>query len=146
MRLHSKGTGERSSEWVAQLPAVISALNNEEPWLAGKKPSEAIKANSVAQKPSSTVPGRPIGLREQKLPSEVGVHYLYLLGELEGGRHRATDPVWSLEVYQLGQSVTKPDEPVLYYLLDGLEWGFVREELLVVPPNMQLPLNGVLRH
>ena len=146
MRLRSFGTGERSSEWVARLPAVISALNNEETRLAGKKPSEAIKAKTVAQKPSSTVPGRPVGLHEQKLPSGAGVHYLYLSGELEGGRCWATDPVWSLEVYHLGRSVTKPDEPVLYYLLDGPEQGFVCEELLVVPPGTQLPPDGVLRH
>ena len=45
-----------------------------------------------------------------KLPSGVGFHYLCQPGELEGGRHRATDPVFSLEVYQLGGSVVKPDE------------------------------------
>jgi len=99
----------------------------------------------VAQKPLSTVSGRPFGLDEQKFPSGVGVRYLYQPGELEGGRRRATDPVWSLEVYRLGRSVTKPDEPVLYYLLDGPQRGFVREELLVVPPDTELPLDGVLR-
>ena len=128
------------------MPAVISALNNEETRLTGKKPKDAIKAKTVAQKPSSTVPGNPIGLREQKLPSGFGVRYLYLPGELEGGRRRATDPVWSLEVYWLGRSVTKPNEPVLYYLLDGPKQGFVRKELLVVPPDTQLPPDGVLRH
>ena len=138
--------GERSSEWVARLPAVIAALNSEETRLTSKKPKDAIKAKSVTQKPSSTVPGRPVGSKEQKLPSGVGVRYLYQPGELEGGRRRATDPIWSLEVYQLGRSVTKPGEPVLYYLQDGPERGFVREELLVVPPDTQLPPDGVLRH
>ena len=137
--------GERSTEWVTRLPAVISALNGEVTRLTGKKPSEAIKARSVTQKPSSTVPGRPVGLREQKLPSGVGVRYLYQPGELEGGRRRATDPVWSLMVHRLGRSVTKPDEPVLYYLLDGLPRGIVREELLVVPPDTLLPPDRVLR-
>ena len=115
--------------------------------LTGKRPSEAIKAKCVAQKPSSVVPGRPVGLREQKLPSGVGVRYLYEPGELEGGRRRATDPVWSLDVYQLGRSVTKPGEPVLYYLQKrqgrGPERGFVLEELLLVPPDTKLP---PLRH
>ena len=136
---------QRSTEWVKRLPAVVSALNGEVTRLTGKRPSEAIGAKSVAQKPSSTVPGRPVGLREQKLPSGVGVRYLYQPGELEGGRRRATDPVWSLRVYRLGRSVTKPDEPVLYYLQDGPPRGFVREELLVVPPDTQLPPDGVLR-
>ena len=137
--------GVQSSEWVARLPAVVAALNREVTRLTGKRPSEAIKAKSVAQKPSSVVPGRPVGLREQKLPSEAGVRYLYQPGELEGGRRRATDPVWSLTVHRLGRSVTKPSEPVLYYLDDGPQRGFVREELLVVPPDTQLPPDGVLR-
>ena len=34
---------------------------------------------------------------------------------------------------------TKHEQPVLYYLRDGPQRGFVREELLVVPPNTQLP-------
>ena len=113
MRLPS---GKRSTEWVKRLPAVVVALNGEITRLTGKRSSEAIKAKFVAQKPSSVVPGRLVGLREQNLPSGV-------------------DPVWSLTVHRLGHSVTKPGEPVLYYLQDGPQWGFVREELLVVPPD-----------
>lgn len=142
MRLPS---GERSTEWVKRLHAVASALNREVTRLTGKRPSEAIKAKAVAQKPSSAVPSRPVGLRERKLPSGVGVRYLYQPGELEGGHHRATDPVWSLQVYRLGRSVTKPDEPVLYYLQDGPARGFVKEELLMVPSDTQLPPSGVLK-
>ena len=97
--------GVRSTEWVKRLPAVVAALSGEVTRLTGKKPSDAIKAKTVAQKPSSTVPGRP---REQKLPSGVGVRFLYQPGELEDGRRRATDPVWSLEVYRLLRSVVKP--------------------------------------
>ena len=130
---------------VKRLPTVVAALNGEVTRLTGKKPKDTIKAKSVAQKPSLSRT-RPVGLKEQKLPSGVGVQYFYQLGELEGGWRRVTDPVWSLEVYQLGRSVTKPDEPVLYYLLDGPERGFVHEELLVVPPDTQLPPDGVLRH
>ena len=146
MVLQSEGSGARSVEWVARLPEVVAALNNELTRLIGLRPKDAIKAKSVAQKPSSVVPGRPVGPREQKLPSGVGVRYLYHPGELEGGRRRATDAVWSLDVYQVGHAVTKPDEPVLYYLdaASGAAWrGFVREELLPVPPDTQLPPDGV---
>ena len=93
-------------------------------------PKDAIKA--VAQKPS-TIQGRQAVLKEQKLVSGVVVRYRNQPDELEGGRRRATDSVWSLQVYLLGHSVTKPDEPVLNYLLDGSPRGFVREELLVLP-------------
>ena len=131
--------GGRSTEWVQRLPAVVSALNGEVTRLTGKRPSEAIRAKSVSGEPSSTVPGRPVGLQEQKLPSGVGVCYLYQPGEIEGGRHRATDPVWSLQVYRLGRSVAKSGAPVVYYLIDGPLRGFVREELLVVPSDTQQP-------
>ena len=30
-------------------------------------------------------------------------------------------------------------EPVLYYLKDGPKRGFVREELMIVPPGTELP-------
>ena len=142
MRLKS---GQKSIEWVARLPSVVAALNGEVTRLTGKKPSDAIKLRRGTQKPSSIVPGRPVGLEEQKVPSGVGVRFLYEPGEREGGRRRATDTVWSLTVHRLGRSVTKPDEPVLYYLQDGPSRGFVREELLVVPPDTQLPPDGVLK-
>ena len=44
-----------------------------------------------------------------------------------------------LKVYNIERIVTKPDEPVVYYLYDGPKRGFVREELMVVPPDTQLP-------
>ena len=138
---------ERSREWVKRLPAVIAALNGEVTRLTGKRPRDAIKQKHVMQNPSSVVPGRLVGLEEEKLPSSAGVRFLYQPGELEGGQcRRATDAIWSLQVYRLGRSVTKPDEPVLYYLLDGPALGFVREELLPMPIDTQLPPDGILRH
>ena len=104
----------------------------------GKKPAAAIKEKNVVAKPS-TIYTRSVGLNEKKLHSNVSVRYLYQPGELEGGTKRATDLIWSLKVYTLERAVTKPDEPVLYYLHDSPKRGFVREELLVVPPNTQLP-------
>jgi len=123
---------------VIRLPAVVSALNNEVTRLTGKKAAEAIKGKTVAAKPSTPYL-RPVGMNEKKLPSTMSVRYLYQAGELEGGRRRATDPVWSLKVSNIERSITKPNEPVLYYLRDDLKRGFVREELLVVPPNTELP-------
>ena len=116
--------GQQSTEWVARLPAVVSTLNNEVTWLTGKKPAKAIKEKTVSAKPST--PGfRLVGVNEKKLPSGV-VHYLYQPGELEGGRRRATDPIWSLKVFNIERSIKKPNEPVLYYLHDGPKRGFVR--------------------
>ena len=60
MRLPS---GERSTEWAKRLPSVVAALNEEVTRLTGKKPSDAIKAKILTQKPSSVVPGRPLPAR-----------------------------------------------------------------------------------
>ena len=72
---------------------------------------------------------------KKKLPSG----YLYQPAELEGGRRRATDSNWSLKVYEIEKIMIKPNSLVLYYLFDGPKRWFVREELLVVPPDSQLP-------
>ena len=128
---------KRSNEWVKRLPDVVSTLNNEVTSLIGKKPVVAIKEKLVPLLPTKY--NRPVGLAEKKLPPLINVRYLYQPGELEGGTKRATDPIWSLKVYQVIENKTKPNEPVVYYLSDGPKRGFVREELLVVPPNTQLP-------
>ena len=130
--------GKRSTEWVKRLPVVVSALNNEVTSLIGKKPAVAIKEKEVFSN-LSTKYNRPVRLAENKLPPLIDVRYLYQPGELEGGAKRATDPIWSLKVYQVFDNKTKPNDPVVYYLSDGPKRGFVREELLVVPPNTQLP-------
>ena len=130
--------GKRSTEWVKRLPDVVGALNNEVTSLIGKKPAVAIKEKEVFSKPSTKY-NRPVGVNEKKLPPLINVRYLYQPGELEGGTKRATDPIWSLKVFQVVENKTKPNEPVVYYLSDGPKRGFVREELLVVPPNTQLP-------
>ena len=136
--------GQQSREWVRRLAGVVAALNDADTRLIGKKPKDAIKSRSVEQKASSVIPGRLVGSKEQKLDPNVTVRYLYQPGELEGGRRRATDPVWSLNVYRIKRTVTKPAEPVLYYLQDGPLRSFVREELLIVPADTQLPPDKVL--
>ena len=129
--------GKRSTEWVKRLPDVVSALNNGVTSLIGKKPAVAIKEKEVFSKPSTKY-NRPVGAAEKKLPPLINVRYLYQPGELEGGTKRGTDPIWSLKVYQVVENKTKPNAPVVYYLSDGPKRGFVREELLGVPPNTQL--------
>ena len=135
MRLTS---GQRSTEWVKRLPEVVSALKNEVTRLTGKKPTQAIKEKAVSSK-LFTPYSRPVGVNEKRLPPRVNVRYLYQPGELEGGGRRGTDPIWSLKVYNIERVVTKPDEPVVYYIYDGPKRGFVREELMVVLLDTQLP-------
>ena len=135
----------RSRKWVKRLPLVLKAMNSEPTRLIGKDPSSAIGLGQVGVKSGEYK--RPVGLEEVRLPPGVLVRYLYAPGEGEGGeRRRATDPIWSLGVYYLSRSVVSSDQPVLYYLSSGApKRGFVREELLVVPSDTELPPKGVLK-
>jgi len=107
MLLAARGSSERSAEWVTQLPALMTALNNEPTSLTAQKPKDAIKAPKVAQKLSSVVTGRSTGLTEPLIESSALVRYLYQLGELEGRRRRATDPMWSLTTHTVRNVVGK---------------------------------------
>ena len=135
----------RSREWVKRLPQVLKAMNSEPTRLIGKDPSGAIRLDKVTVKRGSYK--RPVGLDETRLPPGVSVRYLYAPGEGEGGeRRRATDPIWSLGVYDLIKSVVTLNQPVLYYLSEGApKRGFVREELQVVPNDTELPPKNVLK-
>ena len=128
----------RSREWVERLPAVLKVMNNEVTRLTGKEPTKVLKSADVSINWANY--GRPVGLDEEKLPPGVKVKYLYSPGEGEGGeRRRATDPTWSLEIYDLSRSVVSAEQPVLYYLSGGPRRSFVREELQVVPSDTELP-------
>ena len=131
-------SGERSREWVSRLPEVISALNREKTRLTEKRPVDAIKEKTINAK-SSTFYSRPVGKNEKRLDSSVNMRYLFAPGEFEGGEKRATDPNWSLKVFNISTSIANESEPVLYYLKDGPKGGFVREELMIVPKGTELP-------
>ena len=128
VEMNMKQSDKRSTEWVKRLPSVVS----------GKKPAEAIKEKSVYSKPATPY-SRPVGVNEKKLTPQVNVRYLHQPGELEGGGRRATDLIWSLKVYNIKKVVTKPKEPIMYYLFDGPKRKFVHEELMVVPSDTVLP-------
>ena len=137
------GKNVRSTEWVSRLPDVIKALNNEETRLIGMKPVDAIKKKEVKAMGSA-----PQKLKNEiQIPGNVKLRYLYAPGELEGGeRRRATDPNWSLETYTIDSVVTTPGDPILYYLSEGApKRGFVKQELMIVPNDTQLPPDRVLK-
>ena len=77
---------------------------------------------------ASTLSKRPVGLDEERLTDDVNVRYLYQPGELEGGQHRrATDAIWSINIYTISTAVTKSNTPIVYYLENGPKRGFVKE-------------------
>ena len=128
----------RSRVWVKRLPAVMKALNSQVIRITGKEPDKALGLKEVDIDPVNYK--RPVGLNEKRLPSGVQVRYLLSPGEDEGGeRRRATDPIWSIEVYNINRVVISAEQPVLYYLLDGPKRSFGREELQVVLTDTELP-------
>jgi hypothetical protein len=134
---------KRSREWVNRLPGVIASINNGVKRITGKKPTEAILMKKL--EPTKSNYKRPIGMKEERLPAGVKVRYLYAPGEEEGGeKRRATDPIWSLDIYDISRSVVSANQPVLYFLRDGAKRSFVREELMAVPEDTQLPPDSVL--
>ncbi|GBB93245.1 hypothetical protein RclHR1_21380005, partial [Rhizophagus clarus] len=113
----------------------------------GISPVEAIEKEEVFAKPSYSRDG-PIGFDEEKLSSDVLVRYLLYPGELEGGRRRAGDLNWSPHIYHILESMVQKNQPVLYWLEDddgnGPQRSFVREELMVIPFDTELPPQWIL--
>jgi len=136
-------TNSRSRVWVKRLPEIIRTLNSTPIKITGKEPRVALRLQEVdINKPEYK---RPVELDEVRLPPGVTVRYLLNPGEDEGGqKRRATDPIWSLEIYYLSKSIFSSEQPVLYYLFDGPKRSFVREELQVVSEDTQLPPESVL--
>ena len=118
-------------EWVSRLQNVLNSLNNEKTRLIGMKPVDAIKQTLLEQGFS-----QPLKEYEEKL-LDIGtkVRYLYEPGELEGyqykgeRRKRSTDPIWSVDVYNIKDRYVKKQQPTLYYLDGGPKRSFVFEEL-----------------
>ena len=128
----------RSTEWVKNLPSIIKVLNETETRLINQKPIDAITNNSMIHQSPSLPANRPQGFDEKIILG--GVRYLYRHGEQEGGeRRRATDPIWSMKIYDIKHKIINNNQPILYYLEDGPKRSFVREELLKVPWDTELP-------
>ena len=154
----SSDDNERSREWAERLLAVLKSMNNEVTRLTGKEPQEVLESkritiNAAKELRASLWPkglrseskilkkyNRPVGFDEVRLSPFAKVRYLFAPGEYEGGeKRRATDPVWSLEIFELSHSKVSPDQPVMYYLSGGPKRSFVREEPQVVPEDTELP-------
>ena len=80
---------------------------------------------------------------EKRINSSKNMTYLCATAELEGGQRWDTDPIWSLKVYDIDRTLVNKNKPVLYYLKDGPKCDFIREELQIVPPGTELPLEGI---
>jgi hypothetical protein len=138
---------ERSRVWVKNLPIIVEDLNNSITRLLGISPAEAIGMERVIAKSSKSRNG-PMGYDEKTLSSDSLIRYLLLNNDLEGGRRRAGDLNWSPQVFHIRESLVQKNQPVLYWLVDnegnGPERSFVREELMIIPYDTELPPQWVL--
>ena len=133
------------------LPSIVDSIvedfNKSVTRLLGITPSEAIKKKRVFAKPSKPRKG-PIGYDEKRLSYNDSVIYLLDPNEYEGGKRRATDMNWSSKIYHIRESLVQKNQPVLYWLIDEegnrLERSFVREELQIIPSDIQYPPQWVL--
>ena len=121
-----------STIWVKNLKKLVNKMNNTASSMTGMKPKDAIRLD--------TVPLDTKYSEETELPED-GLHrYLYQPGEQHGDqKRRATDLIWSKNTYPLDQIVQDPGNRVLYYLQDEPDKAFVREELMHVSEDIQVP-------
>ena len=104
--------------------------------MIGMKPKDPIKLNTVPL--DKTYPGETV------LPEDGLYRYLYQPGEQHGDqKRRATDLIWSKNMYRLDRIVQDPGNRILYYLQDGSDRAFVREELMHVSEDTQVPPDWV---
>jgi hypothetical protein len=138
---------ERSRVWVKNLPIIVEDLNNSITRLIGMSPANAIEMEEVIAKSSKSRNG-PMGYDEKTLPSDALVRYLLLNNDLEDGRRRAGDLNWSSQIYHIRESLVQKNQPVLYWLIDdeghGPKRSFVREELMIIPYDTELPPQWIL--
>ena len=110
-------------------------------------PAEAIEKENVIATHSKSQNG-PLGFDEKNLPCGILVRYLLDSSDLEGWRRRAGDMIWSPQVYHIRESLVQKNQPVLYWIenvnSNGPERSFVREELMVIPADTDLPPQWVL--
>ena len=100
--------------------------------MIGMKPKYAIKLDTVPL--DKTYP------KEIVLPEDRLYRNLYQPGEQHGDqKRRATDLIWSKNTYGLDRIVQDPGNCILYYLQDGPDRAFVREELMHVSEDTKVP-------
>ena len=131
-----------SRTWVKHLYKLVTKLNNTKLDRIGTTPAKAVKLEHV----ELNIKAYP---KEDALPVDGLYRYLYQPGELEGGdRRRATDMIWSWDAHRLDRVVEDLDQRVLYYLVEGPgrpKRAFVREQLMLIPENTELPPDSVKR-
>ena len=118
--------------WVKNLNKIVNKMNNAVSSMIGMKAKDAIKLD--------TIPLDKTYIKETVLPEDGLYRYLYQPGKQHGAQKRqATGLIWSKNMYRLDRIVQDPRNCVLYYLQNGPDRAFVREELMHVSEDTQAP-------
>ena len=121
-----------STIWVKNLNGIVKKMNKTKSSMIDMKPRNAIKLEDV--------PLEEIYPEETVLPEDGLYRYLYQPSEQPGDeRRRATHFICSKNRYRLNQIIQEPGNRILYYLKDGSDRAFVREKLMHVPEDTQVP-------
>ena len=123
-----------SSRWVKYLYGLVDQLNNTKTRMIDLKPKDAIKLSKVSLIKQENYASEGVLL-------EYGL-YRYLLqhGEEHGDQgKRATDRVWSKQTYRISEIKHESNNRVIYYLEGGPKRSFVREELMLIPEDTEVP-------
>ena len=123
-----------SATWVKHLYGLVDKLNDTETQMTWKKLKDVLKLNQVLLVNGENYP-------PEDTLSEDGL-YCYLLqpGEEHDNQcKRATDRIWCKKTYRLREIVEDSGNRVMYYLKDGPERAFVKEELMLIPEDTELP-------
>ena len=111
-------------------------MNNTVSLMIGMKPKDAIKLDIVPL--DKTYP------EATALPEDGLYKYLHQpVEQHEDQKRRATDFTWSKNTYRLDQIVQEPGNRVLYYLQNRPDRAFVREELMHISEDAQVPPDWV---
>ena len=117
---------------VKNLNKIVSKMINTKSLMTGINPKDAIKLDTVP--PNKTYP------EETVLPKDGLSRYHCQPGEQHGDQKiRAADLIWSKNMYRLDRIVQDPPNRLLYYLQDGPDRAFPREELIHVSEDTQVP-------
>ena len=122
-----------STIWVKNLNKTVNKMNNTVSSMICMKPKDTIKLD--------TVPLDKAYPKETALSKDGLYRYLYQPGEQHGDQtRRAIDLIWSKNTYRLDRIVQDPGNRVLQ---DGSDRAFVREELMHVYEDTQVPPDWV---
>ena len=81
---------------------------------------------------------------EETLPEDRLYFYLLQPGEEHDDQcKKAMDRTWSEKTYRLSEVVSSSGNRMMYYLADGLERAFIKEELMLIPKDTELPLDYI---